>query len=875
MDRRAQIEALFEAALDRPPEARAAWLDAHCDDPTVRAQVQRLLRAHDRADGILDRPVQEGAEASLPRRIGAYRLLDVIGRGGMGTVYRAERADGQFEQQVALKLMRPGLSPTATERFHAERQILASLEHPHIARLLDGGVTDGGRPYFVMEHVDGQPIDRYCDTHKLSVDARLQLFTMVCEAVQAAHQSLVVHRDLKPGNILVTEEGTVKLLDFGIAKLLRGDAALRSLTQSGDHVMTPEYAAPEQVRGEPVTTATDVYQLGLVLYELLAGQPPYRLTNRTPSEVERVICEEVPTRPSTAVTHAASEAAQVSAARGTRPEPLRRALQGDLDAIVMTALRKEPGRRYGAVQQLQADIERHRDGRPITARDDSLRYRVRKYTRRHSTPLAVAAAFVLLLVGYAVTVTAQNRKIAHERDKAEQVTSFLTELFEASDPREARGDTVTARELLARGVERAEALDDQPLVQAQVFDVVGRVYRSLGRYEQAQQYIERALSLRRERLQGPHPDLAASLNNLAEAHEGQGDFEAAEALYREALAMRKRLHGSNHALVAASQHNLGELLLEQAQYDEARPLLRASLATRRALLGDVHVDVAVSLNSLGLLHWETGAYDEAERLLREALAMRRELLGPEHPEIVWSLNGLALVLEDQGNLEQAEALYREAVAMSRQLYGEAHPEVAVALNNLAGIIADQGDVRQAETLYREALAMDRRMLGDDHPRVAVGTNNLAALLLKKGEVQVAASMYREAIDRFRRAFGEAHPHVAYPLLGRARVLLDQERHAAAERAAREALALRQDALPPDHWLLAETRSVLGASLAGQQRYAEAESLLVNGYQDLQAQRGPEQAETTRARRRLVALYEAWGRPDEAARYRNQEKTPAP
>lgn len=431
-----QVKALFEQALERPPDERAAFLDQACHgDEALRREVRSLLSSHDDAPGFLDQPLSldapsgDDGAAHTGQRIGAYRLVREIGHGGMGAVYLAERADGQFHQQVAVKFVRHGVdSATLRRRFRAERQILARLDHPHIARLIDGGVSENGLPYLAMEYVEGTRIDHYCDAHHLSTNKRLRLFLAVCKAVHYAHQNLIVHRDLKPSNILVTEGGTVKLLDFGIAKLLDDNAAATPLDEAprtGMRVMTPEYASPEQIRGEPVTTAFDVYALGIILYELLAGQRPYRLSGLSPGEMERIVCEKAPARPSTAVTREAQTDAmraatpeEISRMRSTQPDKLRRRLAGDLDTLVMMALHKDPSRRYRSVGQLSEDLRRHLDGLPVTARPDSFAYRISKFIRRHWMGVAAAVFIFVSLLGGTATTAWQACVAEQQRRKA-------------------------------------------------------------------------------------------------------------------------------------------------------------------------------------------------------------------------------------------------------------------------------------------------------------------------------------------------------------------------------------------------------------------------------------------------------------------------
>src|SRR5690606_25896158 len=545
-----RLERLFRAARMHPPDERAAFLDAACaDDPALRAEVEALLAADAdaEADGFLARPATgllgdaaraagdggpgEAPDPLLDRLVGPYRVLRPLGEGGMGAVYLAVREE-PFLRYVALKVVRAGLhAPEVVRRFEQERQILASLDHPNIARLLDGGVTDDGLPYFAMEYGAGRPLPTYCDEHRLSCDERLRLFRAVCEAVHYAHQNLVLHRDLKPSNILVATDGadgkpTVKLLDFGIAKVLNPHLSPSAMpvTRTALRVMTPEYASPEQVRGEPLSTASDVYSLGVVLYELLTGHRPYRITTGSTEEIVRVVCEQEPERPSTKVVRDETiargngeetiTAKAVGAARGAHPERLRRRLRGDLDTVVLMALRKEPQRRYASAEQLGRDLDRYRQGLPVLAHRDSRAYRLGKLVRRHKTATALVLVVLASVVGFALFSSWQARRVAEERDraqtaqaKAEQVAAFLVSLFGQADPTETLGDTLTVREVLDAGARRVEAeLAGQPEVQAAVLSVIAQAYRSLGRSSDAVPLLERALALRRKALGNDHPD---------------------------------------------------------------------------------------------------------------------------------------------------------------------------------------------------------------------------------------------------------------------------------------------------------------------------------------------------------------------------------
>ena len=774
------------------------------------------------------------AAAAPERRIGPYRILRELGRGGMGTVYLAARADEQFHKRVALKIIRSGAdSEEVVRHFKRERQILAGLDHPNIAKLLDGGTTDDGLPYFVMEHIEGLPLLEYCDARSLAVPDRLRLFQSVCSAVQYAHRNLVVHRDIKPGNVLVAEDGTPKLLDFGIAKLLNPELAGEAPTATG-LVMTPEYASPEQARGERITTATDVYSLGVVLYELLTGHHPYRLTSRQPLEVLRAVAEQEPERASVAVRRSEERTPeQVARDREGTPQTLQRRLKGDLDNILMMALRKEPQRRYASVEAFSDDVRRYLEGLPVKARKPTLGYRTGKFVRRHVLGAAASLAALLLLAGFAVAMAVQSQRVARERDlarkeraTAQRVSAFLVDLFKVSDPSEARGNSVTAREVLDKGVSKiATELKDQPEVRATLMDTMGEVHRNLGLYDQAIALTREALATRQATLGGEHVDVATSLNNLGNALYDKGDYGAAEGLFREALALRRKLLGNEHPDVATSLNNLANVLYRKGDYKGAEELGREALALRRRLYGNEHLDVAKSLNNLGVVLMERGDYDGAEQLYREALALRRKLHGNEHPSVATGLNNLANVLAQKGDWAGAEAVQREALALGRKLHGNEHPGVAFSLSNLAIVLMEQGHYPEAEALHREALAMRRKLLGNESPNVAMTLTGLAETLCRAG---------RSA---------EAEPH------------------------AREAIAVFRKTLPAGHPYTAEAESVLGGCLTLSRRYAEAEPLLLGSYPVLEAQMGARSLEARWALRRTVRLYEAWGQADKAAQYR--------
>jgi serine/threonine-protein kinase len=923
------VQSLFEAALEKDPSEWKAFLREACGgDEEIYHEVYSLLKADDQTLSFLDGVALGAAdlleELSLEgQQVGPYRILQELGHGGMGAVYLAERADGQFQQRVALKLIKHGMDTRQiVRRFQAERQILARLQHENIARLLDGGVTEAGLPYFAMEYVDGEPIDQYCDSRRLSIEERLELFVTVCKAVLYAHSKLVVHRDLKPENILVSDEGTtgkpvVKLLDFGIAKVLEGEE--EGLTQTGGRVMTPAYASPEQIRGEGVGTSTDIYSLGVVLYELLAGHRPYAARGRSPLEVARVMEEEEPKRPSTLLkqedpTEETVTLASISRARRTHPERLRRKLEGDLDVICLKALRKEQERRYGSVDQFAADISRHLSGLPVLARPDTAGYRLRKFLLRHRTGV-VATVVVLLMLG--TLVTFYTLRLAEERDrarleaeKADQVASYLQDIFVVADPSMTQGETVTARELLEEGARRIEReLADQPGVQAEMMDVMGKVYQRMGLYPQAEPLLKQALALRQDLHGRQHPDLAVSLYDLGSYYRDVGEYEAAEPLYRQALEMQEALFGPEHADVAASLRSLASLYRQQGEYEAAEPLYRQALAMQQRLLGPEDERTTSTKNSLALLLDRMGAYDDAEALYREVLRIDRQRLGAEDPDVATVMSNLAYMLRRKRDYPAAESLYRETLAVQRKIHGEEHPNVANTMrflgsllrdmehyeeaealyrsaldmrlkllgpehpdipntmNSLALLLVRTGDFEGAEAMYRDVVKLFRQSLGDDHPHLAAGLNNLASVLRDKGDLDAASAHYEESLAILRAGLPEQHPELVYPLEGLAGVFLRQQHPDRAEPLLREVLAIRRANRPAGHRYIADAASELGRCLVQLERFDEGETLLLESLPVLTDQRGADHPQTRSTVEGLAELYERWGRTEQAAGYK--------
>ena len=873
-----RIEELFCTVVDRPAAERGAYLTRVCgDDEDLRREVLELLD-HETADGFLEDPIKhatvavasEPADEMAGQRIGPYRLIRLVGRGGMGAVYEAARDDRQFDQRVALKLIRRGMdSEFVRQRFLRERQILASLDHPHIARLFDGGTTADGQPYFVMEFVEGESIISYCRQHALPLAAKLNLFRDVCAAVQHAHQKLVIHRDLKPGNILVTAGGTPKLLDFGIAKLLASDTGeAHTRTETAVRLMTPDYASPEQVRGGAITTATDVYALGVVLYELLTERRPYQFETYAPLEIEHAICDTEAARPS-----------EMAGRQFGTTAKLARQLAGDLDNIVMMALRKEPARRYPSVEKFSEDLRRYLDGLPVTARADTFTYRAGKFVRRNRVGVAALALVLLSLLGGIIATTRAAQRARAERDRASQAaataeaaTRSLVAVFEFADPGKAKGKAITAKELLDQGTEKVvRELKDQPAVQAKLMDTIGGLYQSIGVHDRAQQLLEESLKLRRQTLGAEHADVAISLNHLAALAFEKGDYANSEAWFREALALRRKLLGTEHPDVADSMAGLGQTLIARGKFAEAEPLVRDALALRRKRLDPGHKDIADSLNGLGRVLSAQGKFAEAAEMYRESLEIHRKLYGTEHPLVAHSLNNLAAMLHELGDYNGAESLFREALALRRNLLGEDHPDVAVSLANLASLLQDKREYGEAEQCYRQALALRQKLFGENHLKLTITMNNLASLLSEKGDWAGCEALHRQTLAIRRKELGEEHFEVGTSLNNIATVLSHKGQFAVAEQMQRQAIAIYQKSLKPEHWMIHRSRSHLGACLLKLKRYREAEEQLLTAYAGLKTARGEQHEITRRAVSRLIELYEAWGKPGQAAPYRALSK----
>lgn len=704
------VSPFLDHALSLPQEQRTEWLRGFCTQrPDLADLLGKLLEEH-RAlaqEHFLEQePLRPADDPSITGEIlGAYKLISRIGEGGMGNVWLAERVDGRFERQAAVKFLHFALaSPGAAERFKREGRILGQLTHPHIAELIDAGVTAKGDPYLVLEYVKGEQIDEYCDERKLGVDARIELFLDVLGAVAHAHANLVVHCDIKPSNVLVSSDGEVKLLDFGIAKLLGDDsnpAPATLLTLESGSALTPQFAAPEQVTGGSITTITDVYLLGLLLYVLLTGQHPAGPGPHSPADLVKAITETDPPRPSD-VVGARDEASAKK--RSASQEKLRRRFRGDLDLIVGKALKKNPQERYASVAAFGDDLRRYLRHDPISVRPDTVSYRVTKYVRRHRVGVALAGSFLLLLAGFSITQAVELRRITRERDRANRIADFTTGIFKVSDPGERVGNSVTAREILDKASKDIDkGLSKDPELQAQMMHVMGRAYMMLGLQSQAQSLFERSIKLGRSSVGPDNPETLSTMNDLSWTLFQQGRLTEAESLQRRLLERERQVLGSEHKETLGTMGQLATTLCEEGNCAEAEELDRNVLKSTKRVAGPEAFDTLVVMDNLSMFLDLEGKLTEAEKLEQETLEIQVRVFGLENLGTISSMINLATIQRDLGQYDQAEELFRQTLDLEARVLGPNQPETAETKYDLACLLARRGKSEEALALLSQAV----------------------------------------------------------------------------------------------------------------------------------------------------------------------------
>jgi non-specific serine/threonine protein kinase/serine/threonine-protein kinase len=897
------------------------------------------LEVNDETTPPEDLPTTKSADSPSrpPTRVGPYRILQKIGEGGMGEVYEAEQ-EAPVRRKVALKIIKWGMdTKKVVARFEAERQALAMMNHPNIAKVFDAGATDRGRPYFVMEFIKGVPITEHCDRQRLTNQERLELFAHVCEGVQHAHQKAVIHRDIKPANILVAIEGgnpVPKIIDFGVAKATEQRLTERTLfTELGQLVGTPEYMSPEQAEMtvQDIDTRTDVYSLGVVLYELLVGALPFEpreLREAGFDEIRRRIREVEPSKPSAKVSTLGDASTESANNRRTNPSGLAKQLRGDLDWITLKAMEKERGRRYGSPAELVADIERHLTSQPVLAGPPSAAYRARKFVRRHRFGVTAGTVAVLALIAFSVTmavlahrIDVERRATEVERQQAEAAKSDLEQVvdFQAgmlsevdaeqvgrrlfADLRERVSEALRERgstepeideslssfdlalgsvnatgaalrlideEILGRAVEALETrFSHRPTIDARLRHTIGMTYRNLGLYERATPQLEAAVEARKRVLGPDHPDTLESVQSVALLYMEQGRYDEAEPLYLESLEAQKRVLGSDHPDTMRSTGNLAHMYQLQGRHDEAEPLYLESLESHERVLGPDHPDTLTAKHNLSTLYWAQGRQAEADSLLQETLETQRRVLGPDHPDTLWSLRSLAATYSMQGRYAEAETLDLEILEANERALGQDHPDTLRTMQNLAAVYERQKRYDEAETLTRQVLEARRRVLGVDHRESLNSLNMLANLHNKQGRYAEAELLFLEALEAQQREIGEDHPDTIRTLGTLAVVYAQQERYDEAAAMQLEALDASRRVLGEEHPRTLRLKNNLALMLDSQGRHAEAEPLLLETLETRKRVLGNDHPETVRTLYNLARLEVARGDRARAFEYLRQ------
>jgi serine/threonine-protein kinase len=847
-----RIQELFHEVVDLPVEDRLAALRARCGgDEELLREVLASIEEDDRGGSILDRGLADSTgrwfldSVVAVKEIGPYRILRPLGEGGMGTVFLAERQD--LGSLAAIKVLRDAwLSPARRQRFQVEQRTLAGLTHPSIARLYDAGALSDGTPWIVMEYVDGVPLMEYCRSRELGLADRLRLFLGVCDAVQYAHRHLIVHRDLKPSNILVTDGGAVKLLDFGISKQLREGGGPLDHTRTIMGFMTPAYAAPEQLRGDRTGTHTDVYSLGVVLYELVTGRLPFDLAGKGSVDAARIITED------------------------DAPRPSGRSRNTDIDVLCLTAMHKDPSRRYQSAEALKRDVERYLRGEPLEARPDAFAYRAGKFIRRNAASVSAAAAAALIVVAlvsfYTIRLSAARTTAETEAARTQRIQALMLNLFSGGDVAAGPAEDLRVVTLIDRGVQEAEALVGEPQVQAEMYRTLGGIYQKLGNLTKAETLLQAALEHRTALAGGESPEAIESTMDVGLLRMDQAKFDEAERLAREAVTLSGRVLTVDDPLAARTMAALGQVLVERGEYTKALEVLDVA-ARRQEAAGSPTTDLATTLRQMSAANFYSGNYDAADALTTRVLAITRQLNGERHPLIAEDLINLGASQNERGRYVEAERYYRDALAITESWYGSDHHQTASNLTMLGRSLVYQKRFDEGAPLLQRALAIQERVYGAVHPRVASAVNDLGNIAVQTNRLEEAEAAFRRMGDIYRTIYGGKHYLLATANSNLAGVYVARKDYPRAEALYRDAIVMYTETLSPTHLNTGIARLKLGRALLRQQRYGDAEGELLTGHEILTKQTSPSVSWLRAAREDLVALYTATGKPERAAAFR--------
>jgi serine/threonine protein kinase/lipopolysaccharide biosynthesis regulator YciM len=866
-----QIQVVFHTVADLPEAECLAAIEAACgDDAGLKADVTALLEEDATGTPLFDRTPAELAHQTLDPRfagshleeLGPYQVIEFLGEGGMGVVYLARRQD--LGSLVAIKLLRDAwLSPARRERFAAEQRTLAQLNHPGIARLYDAGILKDGTPWFVMEYVKGLPLTEYSRIRKCSIIERLRLFRAVCEAVQYAHGQAIIHRDLKPSNILVREDGTAKLLDFGIAKHLEDVSDQTNDTQTFLRLMTPGYAAPEQMRGERVGTYTDVYSLGVILYELLIGRLPFDLSKRTPAEVESLVTGTEPVKPSAA----ARQDNQSGAGNNSGPS---RSNWNDLDVLCLTAMHKDASRRYQSAEALIRDIDHYLKDEPLEARPDSVRYKAGKFVRRNRRAIIAAsltfATVVGLIVFFMVRLTKARNAAQAETARTQRVERFMLNLFTGGDQQAAPSSQLRVSSLLDRGARQAAELDSDPQTQADLDQTLGGIYQELGDYKHAEQFLLLAVDKAKAEQERDPSRFAAALVQLGRLRGDQAQFQAAEQLVQQGIEVAKKQQPPNNLALLDAEASLGRVLAESGSYDKAIPVLES--VSNNSPSGEQGTYILRdTLSALGVAEYYGGHYDAAKSVDLRSVALDRQLLGESHPRTGEDLMNLGTAEAALGDYSATERHYREGMRIYDAWYGPEHPDSATMRAVLATLLMKEGNDAEAETLLKQALAAQEKAYGPVHDRVALTLDMLGRIALKGDDPQTAEADFSRALKIDQALIGEDTPRTTIVKVDLADAYIRLAKYAEAEAMLRPAVKTMIASLPAGDINIGAAEASWGRALLHLKRYQEAEAELNAAYQNLQKQPRPSSAHVQQVRQDLAAVYEALGQPDQAKQFR--------